>query len=105
MVKGGGSGKEHGSMRRKENSRLGNVMRSTVHTNFISDRLHCFLEFVTLAPGRGWIKRGFFNLTKINQFKFNQFRCNPQFQLFLNVDTNKRNKGIFDNFIELKHRK
>ena len=32
-------------MRRKENSRLGYVMRSTAHTNFISDRVHCFLEF------------------------------------------------------------
>ena len=44
MVEGGGGVKEHGSMGWKENSHLGNVARSTVHINFISDRLHCFLE-------------------------------------------------------------
>ena len=59
-MEGGGGGKEHGSMGQKENSRLGNVTRSTAHINFISDRLHCFLELNLLQAYIVYLKQVIF---------------------------------------------
>ena len=56
------------------------------------------LNLLHWPQGGVGLKEDFFNLTRITNST--KFRCNPQFQLFLNVDTNKRTKGIFGNFIE-----